>query len=84
MQTTKPIRYPTSISPAKLPVLTQQITAGFQLSQEAWNKISSQMSEMAETNKLLKRAAKNTYKTFTSILKSPQRKLLMMHKSLRK
>ena len=34
----------------------------YQLSQEAWNKLRSQMSEMAEINKLLKQAVKNTYK----------------------
>ena len=47
IQTTEPIRYPPSVSPVRPPVLTQQITAYFQLSQEAWNKHSSQMSEMA-------------------------------------
>ena len=45
------IRYPTPISPPRPPVLTQQIMEDFQLSQEAWNKLSSQMNEMAETNK---------------------------------
>ena len=34
----------------------------FQLSQGVWNKFSSQMNETAETNKLLKRAVKSTYK----------------------
>ena len=48
IQTTEPIRYPTLMSPARLPVLTQQITVNFQLSQEAWNKLSSQMSKMAK------------------------------------
>ena len=32
------------------------------------------MSEMAETNKLLKRAVKNKYKKLTSILKQPPMK----------
>ena len=58
------------MSPAKPPALTQQITAYFQLSQETWNKLSSQMREMAETNKLLKRTGKNTYKKLTTILKA--------------
>ena len=58
IQTIEPIRYPTPISPTRLHVLTQQITADIQLSQEAWNKLSSQMNEMAETNKLLKNLAK--------------------------
>ena len=61
-QTAEPIRYPTPISAVRPPVLTQQITADFQLSQEAWNKLSSQMTEMAETNKILKKAIMNTYK----------------------
>ena len=56
IQTAEPIRYPSSISPVRPPVLTQQITTDFQLSQEVWNKFSSQMTEMAETNKLLKKA----------------------------
>ena len=65
IQTKKQIRYPTLMSPARLPVLTQQITADLQLSQEV---------KMAETNKLLKRATKNTYKKLTSILKQPPKK----------
>ena len=54
IQMTEPIRYPTLMSPARLAVLTQQITVDFQLSQEAWNKLSSKMTEMAKTNKLFK------------------------------
>ena len=49
-QTPKAIRYPTHMSPVRPSVLTQQITTDFPLSQEAWNKLSSQMTEMAETN----------------------------------
>ena len=74
IQTLEPIRYPSHMSPARPPVLTQQITADFQLLQEAWNKLSSQMSGMAETNKLLKRAFKNTYRKLTCILKPPPSK----------
>ena len=51
-QTIELIRYPTPISPTRSPILTQQITA------EIWNKLSSQMNEVAETNKLLKKAVK--------------------------
>ena len=51
-QTTGQIKYPTTISPTKPPIFTQQIMADFQLPQEAWNHLSSQMNEMAETNKL--------------------------------
>ena len=51
IQMVEPISYPTPMSPTRLSVLTQQITADFQLSQEAWNKLHIQMSEMAETNK---------------------------------
>ena len=46
MQTTETIRYLTPVSPVRLPALTQQIIVDFQLSQEAWNKLNSQMSEM--------------------------------------
>ena len=74
IQTTEPIRHPTPMFPVRLPVLTQQITVDFQLSQEAWNKLGRQMSEMAKTNKLLKRGVKNTYKKFTSILRQPSKK----------
>ena len=55
------------MSPVRLPLLTQQIAVDLQLSQKARNKLSSQMSEMAETNKLLKTAVKNTYNKLTSI-----------------
>ena len=58
LQKIEAIKYPTLISPTRLPVLTLQIMADFQLSQEALNKLSCQMNEMAETNKLLKRQSK--------------------------
>ena len=54
IQMEETIRYPTPMSPARPLVLTQQITAAFQLLQESWNKLSSQMSKMAKTDKLLK------------------------------
>ena len=38
METAEPIRYPIPITPARSPVLTQQITADFQLLWEAWKK----------------------------------------------
>ena len=41
--------------------------ADFQLSQEAWNKLSTQMNEMAETNTLLKKTVKITYKRLTNV-----------------
>ena len=44
------IKYPTTILPTKLPILTEQITADFQFSQETWKQLSSQMNEMVETN----------------------------------
>ena len=56
------IKYPITISSAKPSILTQQITADFQLSQEAWNLLSSQMDEMVEANKTLKKAIQGTYK----------------------
>ena len=74
IQTPESHRYSASMFPVRPPVLTQQITADFQLLQEAWNKLSSQMSEMTETNKLLKRAIKNTYKKLTSIPKTSPKK----------
>ena len=74
LQTIEPIRYPTTISPARPPILTQQITTDFQLSQEAWNELSSQMDEMAKTKKLLKKAVKSTYKKLTSVPKQYPKK----------
>ena len=61
--------------PSETSVLIQQMTTYFQLSQEAWNKLSSQMSEMAETNKILKRGVKNTYKKVNSITNPTPKKV---------
>ena len=69
VQTIEWIRYPTQTSPARPPVLTQQVMADLQLSQEAQNKLSGQMNEMAETNKLLKKAVKSSYKKLTTVPK---------------
>ena len=41
IETTEPFRCPTLVSPVRMPALTQQLTTGFQLSQEAWNKLNS-------------------------------------------
>ena len=75
-QTTELIRYPTPISLARLSILAQHITADFQLSQEAWNKLSNQMNEMAKTNKLLKKAVKITYYKLTNLPKWYPKKAL--------
>ena len=48
-QIVEAIRYLTAILPTRPPILSQQIMANFQLSQEALNKIISQINEMAET-----------------------------------
>ena len=61
-ETTDPIRYPTPISQVRLLALTQQITTDFQITQEAWNHLNSQMTEMAARKNLLKKATKNNYK----------------------
>ena len=74
LRTVQLIRYPTAISPTRPPMLTQQIMADFQLSQEAWNKLSSQMNEMAELNTFLKKAVKSTYKKLTSVPKQYPKK----------
>ena len=59
-----PIKYPTTILPTKPPNLTQEITADFQLLQEAWKQLSSQMNEMVKTNKLFKKGSpRNKQKT---------------------
>ena len=47
IQTIELIKYITPISPTRPPLLTKQIMEDFQLSQEAWNKLSSQMNKMA-------------------------------------
>ena len=56
------IKYHRTNSPTMSPILTQQITADFQLSQEAWNQLSNQMNGMDKTNKLLKKVVQGTYK----------------------
>ena len=66
-QIAEPIWCPTPISPVRSPVLKQQITTDYQHSHAAWNKLSSQMTDLAETNKLLKKAIKNAYKKVNSI-----------------
>ena len=53
-----PIKYPITFSHTKSPILTQQITVHFQLSQQAWKQLSNQMNKMVETNKLLKRQSR--------------------------
>ena len=54
------------------------------MSQEAWNKLRSQMNEMAERNKLLKKAVKRTYKKLTSVSKQYPKKAPNNLKHLRK
>ena len=61
-QIVEPVRYHTAVTPTRPPILTQQIMADFQLLLEAWNKLSSLINEMAETNKHLKKQSKETNK----------------------
>ena len=57
--------------------MTQQISADFQLSQDAWDHLSNKMNEMAETNRLIKKAIKNAYKELAYVQKlSPKKTLL--------
>ena len=63
IQTPEPIRYLAPMSPVRSPVLTQHITADFQILQEAWNKLSSQMTEMAETKIITKNDEKEQLRT---------------------
>ena len=70
-----PQRYSTTISPARPPILSQQITTDFQLSQEAWYHLSNQMNEMSETNRLIKKEVKNAYKKLTNIQKQSSKKV---------
>ena len=55
--------------------------AGFQLSQEVWNQLSSQMNEMVETNKLLKKAVQVTYKKLTTVQNQNPKKLTNLEKT---
>ena len=73
-QTTGQIKYPTTISPTKPPMSSQQIIADFQLSQEAWNQLRKQMNVMAEINKLSKKAVQNTYKRVANVQKQNSKK----------
>ena len=82
IQTAEPIKYLSPMSPVKLSVLTQQITADLELSQKVWNILNIQMSELAET--ILKATLKNTYRKLASVLKQPPEKLPTLQKPLRK
>ena len=46
----------------------------FQLSQVAWNQLRSQMNENTKTDKLSKKAVKNTYKRLTNLQKQNPKK----------
>ena len=48
-QTTGQIRYPTAILPNRPPILTQQITTDFLLSQEAQDHISNQQTHWKDS-----------------------------------
>ena len=67
------IKNPTINSSTKPPIITQQIITDFQLSQEAWNQLSSQMNAMVETNKLLKKVVQYTYERLTNVQNKPQK-----------
>ena len=54
-QTTSQIRYPT-----RPQNLDSANNCRFQLSEETWDHLGNQKNEMAETNRLIKRAVKNT------------------------
>ena len=69
------IKYHTIIYSSKPPILTQQITTDLQLSQVAWNQLSSQMNEMVETNKLLKKAVQDSYIKLTNVQKQNPKNL---------
>ena len=75
-QITGQIGYPTTMLPTRPPILTQQIIADFQLSQEVWDHLSNQMNEMDETNRLLKGGVNNTYKNLTNVKKQGAKKTL--------
>ena len=59
-------------------------TADFQLSQEAWKQLSSQMNEIVETNKLFKKAIQGTYKKLTNVQKQSLRNSLNPKKTATK
>ena len=61
------------IPPTKTPILTQQITTDFQLCQETWNQLTSQMNAMAKTNKLLRKTLKSTHKRWMNVQKNPKK-----------
>ena len=66
-QTTGQNRYPTTILSTRPPILTQQITAHFQLSQEAWNHLSNLIDKTVNTNRLIMKAVKDTYKKLKNV-----------------
>ena len=54
-------------TPNKLPVLTQQLTTDYVLSQNAWDEITTKLNEMAKENQLIKQVVCKRYNTATGV-----------------
>ena len=63
-------------TPKRPPVLTQQLTADYIMSQHAWDKTTTKVNEMAKENKLNKEAVCKTYNTATGVLGRSKNKTL--------
>ena len=55
-------------TPNRPPVVTQQLTADYVISQHAWDEITTKLNEMAKENRLIKQAVCKTYNTATDVL----------------
>ena len=55
-------------TPNRAPVLTQQLTADYVMSQHAWDEITTELNEMAKDNRLIKQAVCKTNNTAKGVL----------------
>ena len=58
------------------PVLTQQLTADYVMSQHTWDEITTNVNEMAKENRFIKQAVNKTHNTATGVLGKSKNKTL--------
>ena len=63
-------------TPNRPPVLTQQLTADYVMSQHAWDEIMTMLNEMAEEDRLIKQTFHKTYNSAAGVLGKAKNKTL--------